>query len=152
MTLMTTIERTRSVSASPDVVWRMLADFGTLARWAPNVDHSCLLTEQHEGDGTVRRVQVGRTTLVETVVAWTPSELLSYEIAGLPPMLGRVTNTWTLTPESGGTKVTLTTDIANGARPLKRIAAKVAGHKFSSAADEMLDGLTEHINHLEATS
>ena len=71
----------------------------------------------------MRRVQVGRTTLVETVVAWTPGELLSYEIAGLPAMLERVTNTWTLTPESGGTKVTLTTDIADGARPLKRIAA-----------------------------
>ena len=149
---MTNIERTRSVPAAPDVVWRVLADFGTLARWAPNVDHSCLLTEQHEEVDTVRRVQVGRTTLVETVVAWTPSELLSYEIAGLPPMLGRVMNTWTLTPESDGTKVTLTTDIADGARLLKRIAAKVAGRKFGSSSDEMLGGLTAHINRLEATS
>lgn len=149
---MTTIERTISIPANPDVVWPVLADFGTLALWAPNVDHSSLLTEQHEGDGTVRRVQVGRTTLVETVVAWTPRELLSYAIDGLPPMLGRVTNTWTLTPESGATKVTLTTDIANGARLLKRIVAKVAGRKFGSASDEMLGGLTGHINRLEATS
>ena len=149
---MNTVERTHSIPAAPDVVWRVLADYGILARWAPNVDHSCLLTEQHEGVGTVRRVQVGRTTLVETVVAWTPSELLSYEIAGLPPMLERVTNTWTLTPENSGTKITLTTDIESGAGPLKNVAAKVAGRKFGSASDEMLHGLTEHINRLEATS
>ncbi len=148
----TTVERTHSIPAAPDVVWRALADFGDLARWAPNVDHSCLLTGQNEGVGTARRVQVGRMTLVETVVTWTPNELLSYELAGLPPMLGRVANTWTLRPSGGGTNVTLTTEITTGAGPLPRIGAKVAGSKLGSAADDMLHGLTEHINDPEEPS
>jgi carbon monoxide dehydrogenase subunit G len=146
---MTTVERTHSMPAEPELVWSVLADFGTLARWAPGVDHSCLLAEQHEGVGTVRRVQVGRSTLVESVVAWAPAETLSYEIAGLPFMLEQVTNTWTLEPQTGGTKVTLTTEIDVGSGPLKRMAAKVAGHKFAGASEEMLDGLAEHISTLE---
>ena len=149
---MTTVERTHSIPAAPDRVWGILADFGSLSSWAPNIDHSCLLTEQHEGVGTVRRVQVGRATLVETVVDWTPNEVLSYEIAGLPPMLGRVTNRWTLEAERDGTKVTLTTDIDGGGRLLTRPATSVAGRKFGSASDEMIAGLTEHIDALEASS
>ena len=135
--------------AAPEVVWRVLADFGTLARWAPNVDHSCLLAEQPEGVGMVRRVQVGRSALVESVVAWVPAKTLAYEIAGLPTMLEQVTNTWTLEPQTSGTKVTLTTEIDAGTRPLKRMAAKVVGHKFAGASEEMLDGLAEHIATLE---
>lgn len=147
---MTAVERTRNVPANPDLVWRVLADFGTLARWAPSVDHSCLLAEQDEGVGTVRRVQVGRSTRVECVVAWTPGETLSYEIAGLPSMLGQVTNTWALEPQNRGTKVTLTTEIDTGSRPLKRVAARVVGHKFAGASEEMLVGLADHIAAMEA--
>jgi len=149
---MTTVERTISIPATPDIVWRVLAEFGTLARWAPNVDHSSLLTDQHEGVGTVRRVQVGPNTLVESVVVWASGETLSYEIAGLSPMLERVTNTWTLAPKGAGTDVTLTTEIIDGGRPLSWLVAKVAARKFGSASDEMLHGLTERINDMEATS
>ena len=64
---MSSVERSTTIDASPDDVWAILADFGEIGLWAPNFDHSCLLSEQTSGVGTVRRVQVGRTTLVETV-------------------------------------------------------------------------------------
>ena len=35
--------RTRTIARPPEEVWAVLADFGAIADWADNVDHSCLL-------------------------------------------------------------------------------------------------------------
>ena len=99
----TVVSRTRTVDAPPDEVWAVLADFGALARWAPDVDHSSLLYGGPTGTGTVRRVQLGRTTLLETVTLWSPAEHLAYEITGLPPALRRVTTSWQLRAVDDGT-------------------------------------------------
>ena len=64
---MATVERTKQLAAEPARGWDVLADFGAIATWAPNVDHSCLMSEQEPDVGTTRRVQTGRTTLLETV-------------------------------------------------------------------------------------
>ena len=46
---MTTVERTALIEAAPQAIWKVLADFASISAWAPNVDHSCLLTEQERG-------------------------------------------------------------------------------------------------------
>ena len=94
-----------TINSPPDVVWAALADFGAISTWAPNVDHSCLTTEQDQGVGSVRRVQVGRNALLERVVEWDEGQTLAYEIEGLPPVVRSVTNRWHLTPVDGGTHV-----------------------------------------------
>jgi hypothetical protein len=118
---MTSVSRTGAIAASPDVVWAALADFGAIVVWAPNVDHSCLLTDQESGVGTARRIQAGRTTLVETVTEWTPPTssdpgTLTYSLAGLPRVIRWVTNSWRLTLDHGGTTVTLTSTVDAGPR------------------------------------
>ena len=105
------------IACAPEAVWAVLADFGGISRWAPNVDHSCLTTEQPEGVGTVRRVQVGRNALLERVVEWEPGRRLAYEIEGLPAVVRSVTNTWELEGSGGATTVTLTSQIDTGPRP-----------------------------------
>ena len=92
------------IARSPEVVWAALADFGSISRWAPNVDHSCLTTEQRDGVGAGRRVQVGRQAVLEHIVDWEPARRLAYAIDGLPPVVRSVTNTWTL--EGTGTSTT----------------------------------------------
>ncbi|HAS10728.1 MAG TPA: MxaD family protein, partial [Acidimicrobiaceae bacterium] len=72
------VSRTAVVAAPPGDAWEVLADFGALARWVPEVDHACLLRGGPPGVGTTRRVQVGRTTLLETVRAWSPPVHLGY--------------------------------------------------------------------------
>lgn len=142
-----TVERTEQtmIDAKADEVWDTLARFDTIARWAPNVDHSCLMSEQTEGVGMVRRVQVGRAALVETVTGWEPGRELSYTIRGLPPAVGTVTNTWRLEPQGPQTSVTLTTTIEAGSAPPKKLLAKGLSRPLGSASVQMLNGLKAYV-------
>lgn len=138
---MASVEKLTQIPAPPDEVWAVLADFAGISRWAPNVDHSCLLSEQTDGVGTVRRIQSGRQTVVETVVEWDAGQTLAYEITGLPPVIRCVTNTWSLAEARGGTTVTLTSQIDAGSRPPQKGIARVVGRVLGGASDQMLAGL-----------
>ena len=142
---MTTVERSGVTSASPDEVWAVLSDFAAISSWAPNVDHSCLLSEQSEGVGMVRRIQTDRSTIVETVEIWQPGSTLAYRITGLPPVIKSVTNTWRIVASGDSTAVSLTTEIDTGPRPPQRLIAKAVGKRLGAASDQMLEGLTQHL-------
>lgn len=133
--------RTSVVAAPVEAVWDLLADFGALARWVPEVDHSCLLRRGPVGVGTTRRVQVERTTLLETVDAWSPPEHLGYTIAGLPPALRDVRNDWHLRPVADGTEVAVTTAVDAGARPPQRLLAALVARRMAATSGHMLAGL-----------
>ena len=145
---MTAVERQTTIAAAPDRVWSVLADFAGISRWAPNVDHSCAMTDRSDGVGAVRRVQTGRTTLVESIEEWQPGTRLAYSITGLPPVVRSVVTVWSLDPVGTGadrTALTVRTDVDAGPRPPQRLIAKVVARKFGDAADEMLAGLTAHV-------
>lgn len=138
---MTGIERTTSLADGPDEVWAVLADFGALASWVPMIQHACLLSEQTEGVGTVRRVQIARQTLVERVITWRPARELAYSIEGLPPMIGAARNTWCLSPSSAGCDVTLTTTIETGRNPIELLIARTVLARMAVVSELMLAGL-----------
>lgn len=138
---MVTITRTATIRASTDEIWAVLADFADISTWAPNVDHSCLLSEQTEGEGMVRRIQTGRTTVRETVIRYEPGVALGYEITGLPSVIRSVTNTWRLEPAGDHTLTTLTSEIDAGPRPPQKAVARVVGRTLGKASEEMLGGL-----------
>jgi hypothetical protein len=141
---MATVVRTASIQAEPAEVWAVLADFAAISTWAPNVDHSCLLSGQTEGIGMARRIQTGRTTLVETVHLFEPNEAIGYQLTGLPPVIKSVTNTWTLESRDGATAATLTSEIDAGARPPQKAIARAVGRTLGKASDQMLGGLAAH--------
>ena len=102
------------------------------------------MTDTPSGVGAVRRIQTGRTTLIETIEVWEPGIRLSYGITGLPPVVRSVVTTWTLdAPDAtcDRTEVTVRTDVDAGPRPPQQLIAKVVARKFGTAADEMLAGL-----------
>jgi uncharacterized protein YndB with AHSA1/START domain len=136
------LERTATVAAPPERVWEVLSDFGAIASWVPIIQHSCLLSEQTEHPGTVRRVQIARQTLVERVVTWRPGRELAYTIEGLPPIVGTARNTWCLTPVGERTHVVLTTEIDTGRNPVKSLVAKKVLERMALASEMMLSGLT----------
>ncbi len=137
--------RSRRLYVPPKVVWDALADFASIARWAPQVDHSCLLTEQSSGVGAVRRIQAGRNTVTETVIEWQEPLTLAYSISGLPPVVGSVTNRWIVVPSRDESLVTLTTSITPGPRPPQAVVAKLVGGRLAAASESMLAGLDAHV-------
>lgn len=147
---MATVQRTEVIDAAPAAVWSLLADFAAISRWAPNADHSSLMTEQQEGVGAVRRIQTGGTTILETVEWWEPGVGLSYSITGLPPVIRSVTNTWRLGGSGDQTIVVLSTEIDAGPRPPQQLVAKAVGRKLGEASDQMLAGLTDAMNEKKA--
>jgi uncharacterized protein YndB with AHSA1/START domain len=150
------ISRGRTITAPPQAIWDVLADFGALSSWAGNVDHSCVLNHGPDGAllGTTRRVQVGRNALVERVIAADPPATLAYTVQGLPPRLRKVVNSWTLLPvgptgptgEAGeATVVTLTSTVTIGSGPAARLAEQAVLRFMAKLADQMLAGLAHRL-------
>ena len=140
------VNRTTLVTHSVDDIWAVLAAFGDISLWAPNVDHSCVVSDRMEGIGAVRRIQSSRATVLETVVEWDETVGFSYSISGLPPVVRSVTNSWNLEPNEAGTNVRLSTNIQAGPRPPHRLAAMVVGRRLGVASDQMLGGLDAFLN------
>ncbi len=135
------LRRTRRVEVAPEQVWSILADFGAISAWAPNVDASSLVGDPPTRVGSIRRVRVGPLRLREQVVTWTPLVELGYRITGLPPIVRSVINTWQLTPRAGTTDVTLVTSIERRRGPGSRLAASLLGAQLGRASAQLLDGL-----------
>ena len=114
-------ERHRTVDAPLDAVAATLADFDALDRWSGAVDHTSALSDPPDGPHAVRRVQVGRRTVVERVVEWDLPSTLAYRLDGLPKPLGEVVNRWTLTAAGERTEVTLTSTVDAGPKPVGRL-------------------------------
>ncbi len=148
---MTEVSESVEIARPRDEVWAVLADFGAIVEWAPNVDHSCLTTTVRDGVGAVRRVQVGRNALLERIVEWSPGDALAYELDGLPPIVRSATNRWSLASDGSTTSVTLATSIDTGSRPPQKAVGRVVGRTLAKASRQMLDGLKARVEaaHME---
>ena len=137
------------IDARPEEVWTTLADFDSISDWGTGVGHSTLLTHAAAGVGAVRRVQVGRNTLRETIVGWDPPNRLSYTITGLPIVVRQASNTWTLMAEGSGTRVTLTSEVSV---PRPPFVGRLVARRMASASTQLLAGLADHHRRTEDQS
>ncbi len=140
---MVEVSRSRTMDAGPEAIWAVLADFGSLSAWADRIDHSSLLhaTDPAHPVGTTRRLQVGRDTLLETIVEFDPPHTLAYDIAGLPRRV-TASKRWTLHPDADGrTTVTLTSTVAVAAGPIGPIAERAAARLMAKRSDGLLTSL-----------
>ena len=146
------VVRTRIIAAESDAVWAVLADFAAISTWATRIDHSSIT---HEADGAptnqvglTRRIQMGRNTLLERVVTWTPPRTLAYEIRGLPKIIKSVQNRWDLTAAGTVTTATLTSTIDTGPRPPQQIIARLVGKRLAKESDALLSGIAVYVERL----
>lgn len=137
------ISRSRTITAPPQAIWDVLADFGSLSAWADDVDHSCILNRGPGGaaKGTTRRVQVGRNVLVERITEFDPAVALAYDVEGLPRRLRTVANRWTLRTFGTTTRVTLTSSVEIGPGPVAGAAEWAVCRTMAKLSDSMLTGL-----------
>lgn len=141
------VQRCRHLAHDPAAIWAVLARLDRIVDWAPKVGHSAFTTEQAEGVGAGRRVQVGRQALIETVTIWEPERTLAYAIDGLPPLVAGVTNRWDLAADTDGrTFVTMSSVIDPGPGPKGKVGARVLKVPLGQAADSMLDGLAVYLD------
>lgn len=145
---MAEIHRSRSIAASAQKIWEVLADFGSISSWAANANHSCILFRGADGGpvGTARRVQIKREALVEQITEFDPPHALSYDIEGLPTALRRVTNRWTLTPGHGESSiVTVTSTVEIGRHLPQRLVEHALCRFLARESDSMLAGLANRL-------
>ncbi|MGB8407197.1 MAG: SRPBCC family protein [Mycobacterium sp.] len=143
------VSRSRTISARPQAIWDVLADFGAISSWASGADHSCLLHSGPDGVavGTTRRVQAGRNALVERITEFDPPIALAYTVEGLPRRLGALANRWTLRPSGDRTAVTVTST-ANGSGPLAVAVGWMVSRVMAKQSGAMLAGLAHRLEDL----
>lgn len=135
------------MAAEPQAIWDVLADFGALSSWADGIDHSSVLA-QRAPIGLARRVQAGRTTLVETITSFTAPTDLAYDIAGLPRRFGRVGNRWTLCAAGAGTTaVTLTSTADIGTSRTARLVERLVSRLLARKSAALLVSLAKRVEH-----
>lgn len=144
------VSRSTVITAPPSQVWQVLERFDRIADWAAVVDHSCCLTDSLSGPVAARRVQVGRTVLIERVFDWDPETTISYAIEGLPSRLGAITNEWKLAASGPNTEVTLTTTVTTGSRPPQRVIEVALSRRLASTSEDLLAGLQAYIENEDA--
>jgi Polyketide cyclase / dehydrase and lipid transport len=140
------IARSRTIAAGPKQAWDVLADFGSISSWADNIDHSCILNHGSGAVGSTRRVQIGRNTLIERITEFDPTWALAYSVEGLPKLLHRFANRWTLRAAQGGTTVvTLTSTVEIGSGPIHKLAKRMLCRVALRQFDVMLTGLANRL-------
>lgn len=141
----TSLDRSRLIPAPRDRVWEVLARFDRLSDWAPDADHSAPLTLPASGPGAARRVQGGRTVLVETIVTWEPPCRLGYRIEGLPARAGTITDEWRLEERGSQTLATITTTVDAAVRPPGPLVERIVARRLARVSDGLLDGLAQYL-------
>lgn len=84
------------IAAPVSTVWDVLADFGDIQRWSPNVVRPCLTSEGPVGVGTTRHCNFAVGGAEERIVTFDPGRRLTValiEVAPLPRRRLRPTST-----------------------------------------------------------
>lgn len=147
---MADVSSSRTIAAAPEAIWEVLADFGSLSTWAEGVDHSCVINAGDRTDpiGLTRRVQIGRNTFLETIVAFAPPRLLAYDIVGVPRSMS-ATNRWDLHPGgNGSTTVTLTSTVAMRSRLQRPIAERIGARLAAKRSEALLNSLARQLERI----
>ena len=117
---MSSLTQSVEIDAAKDKVWEVLADFGTVSRWAPTITDSAIVGDASEGVGAVRtcdHVKMG--TIEETIVSWTEGEAYAYDVtAGLPFPMKALRNHWSVHEQGSRTKVILHQEFSTKLGPL----------------------------------
>ena len=114
------IRRSRTIAAELHPSGTFSPTSVAISAWVPSVDHSCV--PEHEP--VSRRIQVGRTVVVERITDFAPPNRLGYDIEGLPRQLRRVHAQWQLLPSGRHTLAALTYTVDIGSNPAARLAER----------------------------
>lgn len=139
-----TTATTRTIGATPDEVWQVLADFGTIAQWSRGVRTSELTGEAAQGTGATRHCELSPAgSLDETITAWEPERLLGISVDNIKVVpMKHVDTTFALRDNGdGSTDVTMTSVISPKGGPLAGLVGRRLQRGLPKAADALLSDL-----------
>ena len=94
--LMKTLSASRKVRATKAKVWSVVSDVASYSMYAPNVEHSAIVSGEEEG--MVRECSNADGTWKEVCTAWSPLDHYSFEVRtkepGYPYPLEFLTGDW----------------------------------------------------------
>ena len=103
------LEQEIVAGVSPQAVWNILEQFGSVDQWAPGMHSSSLLGEQASGVGT-RRVMRHRWgfRIEEEVTRWADGQGMSFVLIKAPFPMQNVHETWDIEEQNGATRIVTT--------------------------------------------
>ena len=100
------LEERVEIKAPAELVWDVLADFGSVQNWAPYMRRSHLIGEQQAGIGMRRGMRHAWGFRFEEVVTqWHESKGFAFDVLKAPFPMRDVKEVWVLAPENGHTAV-----------------------------------------------
>ena len=107
-----------TIDASVEEVWRVLADFGGIQKWAPSVTNSYSLSENNGGPEAARHCDVaGFGGIQEYITEWKEGSGFTYRVTGVGP-IKEAHSKWSAEAKDGKTVVTTTVDYSTRFGPL----------------------------------
>lgn len=98
------------IDASPEKVWKVLADFPNVYLWAPDIKHSQATNEKTCGLGAGRSCHIpGFGATDEKIIEWNEGQSMQYDVrASGPVKIGR--NRWSIRNDGSGSRVNVDFD------------------------------------------
>lgn len=127
------IVRTRRIAATPDLVWKHIADHESWTEWFDSLKE-VVPGDPAEGVGGTRRVVAGPLTVDEEFLAWEPGERFAFTVVSSSgPGMRSMNEDVRLTP-AGDSATTVTYTMA-----LDPVAGKVTGPLLKRALGKALE-------------
>ncbi|MCH7760334.1 SRPBCC family protein [candidate division TA06 bacterium] len=108
--IMSVLSKQIRIDAPVESVWKVLADYGGVAKWAPSVNHAVLTTESKGGIDCERQCDVaGFGKVKERIVEWEEGSHYTFTVEGIGPMKF-VRSNWSVRPDGNMTIAIVTID------------------------------------------
>jgi len=103
------LEQQILTEVSPQAVWKVLGQFGSVDQWAPGMHSSSLSGEKASGVGT-RRVMRHRWgfRIEEEVTRWADGQGMSFVLTKAPYPMQNVHETWDIEEQNGAARIVTT--------------------------------------------
>ncbi len=145
-----TIVKTIKIQAPSEEVWNAVKDFAGIYKWNPYVKSVSLLSENGEGEGSIRVCHMYDGSSVKETVSEMDYENMEMKVrivAGIPSVMKNppVAHLKVSGDETGST-VNMTLEVSLRYGPLGKLMKRfMVEPRFASTIEELLKGLKTHI-------
>ena len=94
------------INTSPEATWRIIADFGAVATWAPAVREAHCTSGSTSGLGCIRSLTSSTGHVIEEIITqWDEGRSLTFQVpGGLAKVVAFLQETWSVEATSNGSR------------------------------------------------